>query len=206
MLLWNEIARVCPEGTLFHGVRDFARERGDSRTAGVEKLDRCAKRGEFANASIVGVLWEVSRNHLPASHPRHWANAIEENYMSEQTTAVSYLATVLRRERSGHFTAAEYDEVIQDLLLAKTQLRPDGQNCAVCEDNGHQAWECHHNPLVMALRGVQAENEWRCFHCGFVSTSVVAALEHFGVSSDEVARCLQLNARAADVSTVPVDR
>jgi len=95
VLLWNEIARVCPEGTLFHGVRDFARERGDSRTAGVEKLDRCAKRGEFANASIVGVLWEVSRNHLPASHPRHWANAIEENYMSEQTTAVSYLATVL---------------------------------------------------------------------------------------------------------------
>lgn len=62
----------------------------------------------------------------------------------------SYLASVVRRGGSGRITADEYDEAIRDLQDAKAQLQPDGNNCAVCHDSGHQAWECHHNPLVMA--------------------------------------------------------
>jgi len=90
------------------------------------------------------------------------------------------LASVVRREASGRITAEEYDEAIRDLQDAKMQLQPDGNNCAVCHDSGHQAWECHHNPLVMARRGVKAELEWRCFHCGTVCHTQEAAVAHFG--------------------------
>jgi hypothetical protein len=107
----------------------------------------------------------------------------------------SYLASVVRRSGSGRITADEYDEAIRDLQNAKTQLQPDGDNCAVCHDSGHQAWECHHNPLVMARRGVKAELEWRCFHCGFVCHTEEAAVAHFGKSEDEVARCLHPGAQ-----------
>ncbi len=42
---------------------------------------------------------------------------------------------------------AWHEKRIKVFNLAKTQLEPDGNCCAVCGDNDHQAWECHHNPL-----------------------------------------------------------
>jgi uncharacterized protein with PIN domain len=112
--------------------------------------------------------------------------------MNEQgTDQWDHLGSVVRRRGSGLITADEYDEAIRELQAAKTQLKPDGNNCAVCHDSGHQAWECHHNPLVMARRGVKAEMEWRCFHCGDVFHTDTEARAHFGKSEDEVARCLR---------------
>lgn len=47
-------------------------------------------------------------------------------------------------------TELEYVEAIRALLDGKTQLWPDGKNCAVCTDDGHQAFECRFNPVVLA--------------------------------------------------------
>lgn len=47
-------------------------------------------------------------------------------------------------------TLDEYLEAIKNILSAMSQLKSDGNNCAVCGDNGHQAWECHHNPVVLS--------------------------------------------------------
>jgi hypothetical protein len=74
----------------------------------------------------------------------------------------------------------EYREAIDALELAMTQLQPDGRCCVVCGDTGHQAWECHHNPLVMANRGYKLEYQWRCFHCNLVFIDAKKAEEHFG--------------------------
>lgn len=46
------------------------------------------------------------------------------------------------------FTTDQYDQAIQALRDAKEQLQPDGRHCAVCGDDGHQAFECGHNPLL----------------------------------------------------------
>ena len=45
------------------------------------------------------------------------------------------------------FTDVQYDAAIETLVLAKEQPAPDGQCCRICQDAGHQAWECGHNPL-----------------------------------------------------------
>lgn len=93
----------------------------------------------------------------------------------------------------GHdfITPEDYDEAIEALLQAKSQLKPDGNNCSVCGDSGHQAWECHHNPLVMARKGAKSEYQWRCFHCGFFCYDEQTARAHFGQTDAEVARCLE---------------
>ena len=100
------------------------------------------------------------------------------------------MMSVIYRPAGDRITAAEYEEAIRDLIAAKSQLNPDGHNCAVCHDSGHQAWECHHNPLVMARRAARSETQWRCFHCGTVCHTEQEAREHFGTSEEEVARCL----------------
>lgn len=46
------------------------------------------------------------------------------------------------------YTIEQYDTAIASLELGKLQLEPDGQNCAICGDSGHQAFECGWNPLV----------------------------------------------------------
>lgn len=46
------------------------------------------------------------------------------------------------------FTKKQYDQAIENLQLAKTQLIPDGECCAVCGDSGHMAFECGHNSLL----------------------------------------------------------
>lgn len=85
-----------------------------------------------------------------------------------------------RETEGGFITALDYDEAIYDLMKAKEQLGPDGNSCAVCGDGGHQAWECHHNPLAMARRTAKELQTYRCFHCGQSFTNPVEAEEHFG--------------------------
>ncbi len=46
------------------------------------------------------------------------------------------------------FTQHQYEQAIEALRLGGTQLAPDGANCAICGDTGHQAFECGRNPLV----------------------------------------------------------
>lgn len=49
-------------------------------------------------------------------------------------------------------TDGMYENAIAALQNATRQLEPDGRNCAVCGDTDHQAFECHHNPLVLAAK------------------------------------------------------
>lgn len=46
------------------------------------------------------------------------------------------------------FTTQDYKTAIENLRLGMTQLEPDGDDCAICGDVGHQAMECGRNPLV----------------------------------------------------------
>lgn len=46
------------------------------------------------------------------------------------------------------YTLAQYEKAIEALKLGMTQLVPDGYNCSICGDGGHQAMECGRNPLV----------------------------------------------------------
>lgn len=97
--------------------------------------------------------------------------------------------------RQGRPTAEDYNEAIQALRDASHQLEPDGLGCQVCGDSGHQAWECHHNPLVMARRASRANAHegtaipWRCFHCGQMFDNVTDARDHFG-ERDELVKCI----------------
>jgi hypothetical protein len=91
--------------------------------------------------------------------------------------------------RCGRLTAEDYDEAIEQLLAARTQLEPDGRGCVVCGDSGHQAMECHHNPLVLARRYAKAENVWVCFHCGETFTASDDARRHFGPELEPAPRC-----------------
>lgn len=98
------------------------------------------------------------------------------------------MASVVFRE--GRPSKNDYAEAIESLTAASTQICPDGRACVVCGDDGHQAFECHHNPLVMSRRAVELGNAWRCFHCGARFTRWDAAQEHFGKTEDEKAKCL----------------
>lgn len=89
------------------------------------------------------------------------------------------------------FTKKEYRKAIKTLELAITQLAPDGNHCVVCEDGGHQAWECHHNPLVMSHQFWILKDHWRCFHCNVVFTDEESAKAHFGEEDYEAAVCLK---------------
>ena len=82
--------------------------------------------------------------------------------------------------RQGPLTDADYLEAIEALEAARSQLEPNGDYCAVCADSDHQAWECRHNPLVMARRSAKKEETWRCFHCDVTFGDADAARDHFG--------------------------
>jgi hypothetical protein len=90
--------------------------------------------------------------------------------------------------RTGELTERDYDEAIEALQAAKTQMMPDGRNCAICTD-GHQAMHCHHNPLLMIRKLIDATEGWRCFHCGAYFTDEGAAREHFGENESVRASC-----------------
>ncbi len=82
---------------------------------------------------------------------------------------------------------SEYDDAIVKLLYGKTQLEPDGRNCVICGDDDHQAFECHHNLIVIAK---QKEPKWRCFHCNEIFDDVKKAEEHFGLNNSEIPKCV----------------
>ena len=84
------------------------------------------------------------------------------------------------------FTEKDYLSAIRKLKRGMAQLQPNGYPCFICGDTGHQAWECHHNPLV----AVELAGKYQCYHCGRIFSEEDAE-EHFGKSEDEVARCLQ---------------
>jgi len=107
-----------------------------------------------------------------------------------------YPPSVIYRKGPGRITAADYDDAITALQEAKTQLEPDGDPCHVCCDSGHQAWECHHNPLMMARLAASRNARfhgsalpWRCFHCDEVFEDQLAAREHFGPTMRSVPVC-----------------
>ena len=91
------------------------------------------------------------------------------------------------------YTKAKYLSAINDLKLGMSQLVPDGKVCAICGDCGHQAWECHHNPL----EGLRHYHASRCSHCGYVAFTQEECEEHFGKTQDEVSKCIK---EMADVS------
>ena len=84
------------------------------------------------------------------------------------------------------FTENDYNKTIITINLAKKQLAPDGNDCSICGDNDHQAFECHFNPLV----AMQLRNKYRCYHCGGIFEGD-AAKEHFGRSEQEIPNCQQ---------------
>lgn len=96
--------------------------------------------------------------------------------MSEPEPSVVY--------REASLTMQDYEEAIGLLRDAQKQIVPDTFGCRVCEDTGHTASECHHNPLVMARRAAKQEDEYRCFHCGGVFIGSEAAI-HFGTSAED---------------------
>jgi len=112
-----------------------------------------------------------------------------------QSEAEQYWGVLYRGRPRARITAADYEEAIQALIEAKSQLEPDGDNCHVCHDSGHQAWECPHNPLAMARIAAAARGAdgsalpWRCFHCGEIFADFESAQEHFGHNRAVVAEC-----------------
>ena len=85
------------------------------------------------------------------------------------------------------YTKQDYLKAIAALHYGIEQLEPDGNNCAICGDCGHQAWECHHNPLNE--RYIQ-RTVWRCFHCGEILKDPEEARKHFGNISEATPLCV----------------
>lgn len=102
--------------------------------------------------------------------------------------------------RRGPLTKADYSEAIGDLMRARMQDRIAHICCSVCEDTGHTAETCHHNPLLLARRWSEATSVWCCYHCGYTATNDAEAREHFGASDQEPAKC-QVVARA--IASIP---
>lgn len=101
--------------------------------------------------------------------------------------------------RQGRPSIEDYNEAIAALRDAATQLEPDGRGCVVCHDSGHQAFECHHNPLVMARRAVGRRDSFQCFICGGVYYDHDGtALRHFGERDSGVPTCA-VNRRRGDL-------
>lgn len=103
------------------------------------------------------------------------------------------------------FTSANYSDAMQRLIAGLGQLGPDGNPCAICGDSGHQAWECHHNPLVIMQRVQAAESKWRCYHCGEVFDDPEAARKHFGNIPTATPRCILQKCKCLDCDCNPTE-
>ena len=93
--------------------------------------------------------------------------------------------------REGPLAVADYDEAIEALKNARDQIASGDyrHGCAVCSDSGHDAKQCHHNPLILARQWAAATNVWQCWHCGFIATNEVEARGHFGPNEHHPAEC-----------------
>lgn len=94
--------------------------------------------------------------------------------------------------REGPLTPEDYQEAIDFLVEAKKNLE-SGHNYCPCGDDC-SINSCYHNPLVMARRGADKRNEYRCFHCGEVFTADEDCREHFGEKQDALPVCLKNSA------------
>ncbi len=103
------------------------------------------------------------------------------------------------------FTVSDYEKAIGILREASTQTEPDGKTCVVCGDSGHQAWECHHNPLVLVQRAKEAEIRWRCFHCNEVFDDYEQARKHFGNNSMATPKCVMKKCLCRECSCNPTE-
>ncbi|WP_293385600.1 hypothetical protein, partial [Phenylobacterium sp. SCN 70-31] len=93
--------------------------------------------------------------------------------------------------RPGPPTVEDYDEAITALRNAQTALTyGDSMGCRVCEDSGHSAAYCHHNPLLLARKWAAASRFWQCWHCGFVARNDEEGRAHFGQHDGEGPACL----------------
>ncbi len=90
------------------------------------------------------------------------------------------LMASLMVERNLMYSKDDYFEAIYILFRGSSQLEPNGIHCSICEDIGHQAWQCHHNPLNHAKQFWASMTSFRCFHCGRLFTGDKDAIEHFG--------------------------
>lgn len=91
--------------------------------------------------------------------------------------------------RDGPITDEDYDEAIEALYRAKRQPEQLHLGCSICEDSGHTASICHHNPLAMARKYAAATGVWSCYHCGYVAHNDEEGVEHFGPHSQEHPVC-----------------
>lgn len=87
------------------------------------------------------------------------------------------------------WSVGDYLAALGALQEGMKQLKPDGCDCSICGDSGHQAWECHHNPLVKMARADKADSEWRCYNCGEIFTDEATAHMHFGLNASEPPGC-----------------
>lgn len=104
-----------------------------------------------------------------------------------ETVSHEHLISVVHRR--GSLTKDDYREAISDLARAMVQDEVRHICCSVCEDTGHTAETCHHNPLLLARQWSQATSVWCCYHCGFVATNDAEAREHFGFNEQVKAKC-----------------
>jgi hypothetical protein len=93
--------------------------------------------------------------------------------------------------RKGAPTLQDYRDAIESLQRGMEQLEPNGDCCSVCGDTDHQAFECHHNPIIRARQHVHDCRTWRCYHCGFATSDHEKAREHFGPDEWTAPACQQ---------------
>jgi len=67
-------------------------------------------------------------------------------------------ASVIYRDT---LTDHDYEEAILALHQAMRQADLLRVGCAICEDTGHTAEQCHHNPLLLARKWVAATSIYR---------------------------------------------
>ena len=89
----------------------------------------------------------VCVNKLGVEKECNYYFAAEEFYQEPPFEAMKEVGRIKVDATTDTFTREQYEKAIENLQLGMTQLEPDGNNCAICGDTGHQAWECHHNPL-----------------------------------------------------------
>lgn len=95
-------------------------------------------------------------------------------------------------------THDDYAVAMDAIMAGMGQLEPDGKPCAICGDSGHQAWECHHNPVAVMKEAAKLQTYYRCYHCGFVATADAEAMEHFGEMDTERPLCAEIEKACVD--------
>jgi len=117
-----------------------------------------------------------------------------------ETVSHEHLKSVVHRR--GPLTKADYSEAIGNLKRARMQDKVAHICCSVCEDTGHTAETCHHNPLLLARKWSEATSVWCCYHCGFTATNDAEALDHFGYNNQVKPKCLRRPLTQAEIDHV----